>query len=168
LTKTGFLQGEIMSKEIVTTRIHWLFFCTMRIVAIIAFCIAVVCLLLGILQPRSDTWVGFFLFGFFGATAWFVVSTYFEISNQYVLINTFYGRFRINWDEVKYIETNGHLYAFIGEDKRVVIVTPLMASSKMKELNDFIMQQTEERNIEVRQTNLVPTTHKNACVKIIP
>lgn len=149
-----------MSEQVVTTRMHSLFFWVMRIVAVLALAMAVVFLFLWILQPGSDTWKASLLFGFFGVVPWFVAVTYVEMSNQYILVNTFYGRFRINWDEVKYVETNGSgsLYAFCGENKRVVIV----ASTK---LNNLMWQQIQDRSIEVQEAGLMPITHKNTRVK---
>jgi len=147
-----------MTEQIVTTRIHGLFLWIVRIVAALALAMALVFLFLWILKPANDAWIIALLFGFFVVLPWLVAITYVEMSDQYILVNTFYGRFKIDWDEVEYVETNGHTYAFIGKYKRVVIIIS-------KKLSDFMWRQIKSRNIEVRESAFVPNTQKNTRVK---
>ncbi|MGC1377565.1 MAG: hypothetical protein WA821_15130 [Anaerolineales bacterium] len=147
-----------MTEQIVTTRIHGLFLWIVRIVAALALAMAVVFLFLWILQPANDAWIGSLLFGFFCVLPWLAAVTYVEMSDQYILVNTFYGRFRIDWDEVEYVETNGHTYAFTGKNKRVAIMTS-------EKLNDLMRRQIENRKIKIYEHPFVPGTHMNARVK---
>lgn len=146
-----------MSEEMVTTRPHWLIFWLMRGVSALAFFMAGTLLVLSMLQPVKGLWVASIFFVFVGVAPFLVTNTYIEINEQFILLTTFYGKFKINWDEVKYLEKNRRIYAFTGENKRVaIIVAP--------KLINFIMQQVQKRNIEVRESYMVPDTQKNSRI----
>lgn len=139
-----------MNEQIVSTQIRGLFLWVVRAIAALSLIMALVFLLLWILQPDSDTWIAFFMFGFSGVIVpWLVLGSYIEMSDQYIMIKTFYGRFKINWDEVEYIVTNDYMYAFTGKNKRVVI-------TMYDKLSDLIWQQIRVRNIKVRKSMFVP------------
>jgi hypothetical protein len=95
---------------------------------------------------------------------WFMAGSYIHMDREAVFISTGYGKFRIHWEEMKYIETDGNIFAFYGDDKRLVITLRFTGSRKQ----DFIKLMDEQiapRNIKIIPVMAVPWTHKNTRVR---
>jgi len=135
----------------------------MKAIAILSILIGVLFIYAWISGISTDGWQGTLLFGFLGGVLWVFASSYIEMTDQYVFVQVPYGRFKINWDEVTRIETNGAYYAFIGDEKRIVIALSLMSSAQ-KRMHELMNLQVAKRNIEVHQSATIPMTHKNSRV----
>ena len=106
------------------------------------------------------------IFLFFAAGSfylWFLASSFIEVSNEKVMVSVPYGRYQIGWGEITSIETNGKMYAFIGQDKRVVISLTL-ASSASRQALELINEQCKQKNLEIQNSVTVPLTHLNSKV----
>jgi hypothetical protein len=154
-----FEEKSMDNQNKVIVHTHW----AIKVIALIGLLIGGLFLYAYVLNPSSDIWRGVLLF-FLCGLLWILASSNIEMSDQYILVQVPYGRFKINWDEVKYVETDGALFAFTGEEKRVVIAIPLMSSSK-KKMCDLMNSQIEKRKIRIKQSAFVPKTHKNSRTK---
>jgi len=143
----------------VTIQTHWF----IKAIAILSILIGVLFIYAWISAISTDGWQGTLLFGFLGGLLWVLASSYIEMTDQHVLVQVPYGRFKINWDEVTRIETNGTYYAFIGEDKRIVIAMSFANSAK-RQMYELMKSQAEKRKIEIKLSGLIPLTHKNSRV----
>jgi hypothetical protein len=148
---------DVQNRVMIQT--HWL----VKAIAIIGFLMGGLFVYLWATGTSTDGWKIALMFGFLGMLLWVLASSYIEMTDQYVFVQVPYGRFKIDWDEVKQIDTNGTYYAFIGNDKRIVIAMSLMSSSQ-KQMYELMNLHIGKRNIEVRQSTTIPMTHKNSRV----
>src|SRR5689334_9054570 len=137
-----------MNETAVTTQTNKFIFWLMQGISLLGFLAAAAFLILWILQPATDNWIASLLLLLFGLTPWLVIGTYVEMDSQRILLHTIYGKFKINWNEVKYLETDGRIYAFTGENKRVAIIMS-SDTAKMKQLSQFAAQQLKMHQIEI-------------------
>jgi len=84
-----------------------------------------------------------------------------QITEKSVLVTVFYGRFRVDWDEVELIILNSPFIALIGHGKRVVLSLAFAGKNEEKML-DFFNHQMEQRNIRFEKNISFPTTHQKA------
>ena len=106
------------------------------------------------------------IFLFFAAGSfylWFLANSFIEVSNEKVMVSVPHGRYQIKWSEINSIETNGQMYAFTGQDKRVVISLTL-ASSASRQALELINEQCEQRKLEIQKSFSIPRTHLNSKV----
>lgn len=87
-----------------------------------------------------------------------------QITSESVTVNVFYGRFRIQWNEVNKIVLNTPFIALLGNEKRIVLSLAFAGKNSEKML-EFFNQQIESRNIVFEQNvTPFPITHQNARV----
>jgi hypothetical protein len=143
----------------VTIQTHWF----VKAIAILSILIGVLFIYAWISGISTDGWQVTLVFVFLGGLLWVLASSYIEMTDQYIFVQVPYGRFKINWNEVTRIETNGTYYAFIGSDKRIVIALSLMSSAQ-KQMHKLMNLQATERNIEIKLSGTIPLTQKNSRV----
>ncbi len=93
-----------------------------------------------------------------------LASSYIEANEEYILVNVFYGTYKIKWVDVRNIKTNGSMIAFIGDDNRVVISLSF-AGRRKNELIDLIRKQANKCKIEIKRPEpgeIMPITHLNS------
>jgi hypothetical protein len=92
-----------------------------------------------------------------------LASSYIKINSEYVLVNVFYGTFKIYWSEVRTIRISGIFIGFMGDDKRVIISLGF-GDRKTRELINTMRQQTIRHKIEIaplKPGERMPLTHLN-------
>jgi hypothetical protein len=100
----------------------------------------------------------------FGLLSWFLGGGFIRISAEDIFLNTLHGKYRIFWDEVRYIETNGVIFAFCGDDKRVVVMlTPIAVTNRSRMLK-AIETLASRRKIEIRSGEAIPLTQSGSRV----
>jgi len=105
----------------------------------------------------------FLLFAAGSIYLWLLASSFIEVNDEKIMVSVPYGRYKMGWSEITSIETNGKMYAFIGQDKRVVISLTL-ASSVSRQALELINEQSKQRNLEIQNSVTVPLTHLNSKV----
>ncbi len=73
------------------------------------------------------------------------------------------GTFKFYWSDLKWIETNGSTFAFVGENKHLAITLGFVGKGK-KDFFDFLQYLIEERRCEVRPLSSMFLTQKNTKV----
>ncbi len=111
---------------------------------------------------ESLPWLaGFILLAYLG---WANALSTIHVTSEDVTVTVFYGRFRINWNEVNKIEQYGAMVGLLGNEKRVVL-SFAYGGQKAKEILEFINEQIAARNIEFEKDVMpFPLTHKNSRV----
>jgi hypothetical protein len=87
-----------------------------------------------------------------------------QINYESVVMTAFYGVYKINWDEVKTIETNGIIIALFGENKRFPMHLG-MAGKERVEFSGFLENLIQQRQIEVKPLSSRWMTHKNTKIR---
>ncbi len=103
--------------------------------------------------------------GFAVLSVWaFLLSfTTVEANGEVLIVNTPHGMYRIGWNEIGRIETDGAIMAFLGENKCLPISLRMLGKGKW-ELLDFVAYQIRKRDIEVK--SLSPRSTKNRNTKV--
>ena len=86
-----------------------------------------------------------------------------RINNESIIVKAPHGNHKINWDEVSTIETDGIVFAFLGNGKRFPIHLG-MASKEKFEFTNFLERLVIQRQIEVKPLSSRWLTHKNTKV----
>jgi hypothetical protein len=87
-----------------------------------------------------------------------------QINRESVMMTAFYGVYKINWDEVKRIETNGVIITLFGENKRFPLHLG-MAGKERIEFSNFLENMIQQRQIEVKPLSSRRMTHKNTKIR---
>ena len=88
-----------------------------------------------------------------------------EINQESIkVISPPHGVYRMYWQDVKYVETNGKAYAFFGDNKCLMISLAYVRNGK-REFNIFFGNFTQERQVDVRPLSSVWLRQKNTKVK---
>ena len=106
----------------------------------------------------------FLLFALFCGYTFIASRSTIELDLESVVVTAPYGRYKIRWDDVRLIETNGVTIVFRGDDKRLVIVMTFVGQGR-REMYKFLNSQIEQRQIEVKPLSSIPLTHKNTRVR---
>jgi hypothetical protein len=139
---------------------HWI----MKVVAALGIIMFGGFAIIGLLNHEEISIVGMsFLFALGGIILWLLANSFIEMSNEKILVSVPYGRYQIRWDEINLIETNEKLYAFIGEDKRLVI-SLTFANKSSRDALELLEIQCKERNVEIKKSLSVPRTHLNTKI----
>jgi hypothetical protein len=104
----------------------------------------------------------FLLLASFAYLGWANAFSTIQITEKHVTVTVFYGRFRINWDEVENIVMNDPLIALMGNGKRLVLSLAFAGKSRAKIL-EFFNQQIEQRHIRLEEAPF-SITHQNVRV----
>jgi hypothetical protein len=135
-----------------------------QIVFAIIWTIASVYALISTAQGVQFHWTVFIIFGCLAYIGWANAFSTVQITEKLILVNVFYGRFGIKWNEVEKIAIKTPYIALIGKDKRLVLSLAFAGKNKDKMI-EYIDYQTEQRNIKIETADAVfPLTHKNARV----
>jgi len=120
--------------------------------------------LVAVFQGSEDALCGLLMFaGPFTLLGWALALYRIQITEESVTVKTFYGHFRIAWDEVEKIVLNRNLIALLGNDKRLVL-SPGSTSKNVKAMVAFINQEIERRNIKVETNVHLPTSQHSTRV----
>jgi len=87
-----------------------------------------------------------------------------QITDESVTVTVFYGRFRINWNEVGKMVLNAPYIALLGNEKRVM-PSLAFAGRNSRKMLEFFNQPIEVRKIVFdKNISPFPLAHKNARV----
>jgi hypothetical protein len=117
-------------------------------------------------KTNSGTVVVLEFVGFTGLSVlcWFLADSFIEVSEESVLVSVIYGRYKILWSEITSVTTNGRMYSFEGNDKRVVISLSLAGGTTRQALQ-LVQEMCARRGVPILENISVPMTHRNSKVK---
>jgi hypothetical protein len=146
-----------------TVRVSW-WMQIIQIIFALLFMVGSIFFLITIINGSLASLIAFLFFAFFAYFGWANAFSTIQITDEDVTVNVFYGRFRINWDEVDEIVLNTPYIALIGNGKRIVLSLAFAGGNSDKML-EFFKQQIEARKIVFEQDiTPFPLTHHNARV----
>lgn len=92
-----------------------------------------------------------------------LTSTVFEIDNQGVTRKDVFATYRIQWSEVKSLESNGLTFALLGEDKYLTF-NLAMAGKGRPEFSAAMERIVKQRHIKIQGLNRIYVSQKNTKV----
>lgn len=144
----------------IIVKTHWV----MKVFSVVGFLLFGFAGFMSFKTGESAVTIAIFLF--FAALSfyvWFLADSFIEVSDEKIMVSVPYGRYQIEWNEITSIETNGRTYAFIGQNKRVVI-SLTFANRAARQALELINGQCQQRNLEIINSATVPQTHHNSKV----
>lgn len=111
-----------------------------------------------IMSWRANTGYIPLIFLFFALLGLYIVlaSGHMEVDSKSIRFYSHFGKYKINWDEIKYIEIDKQLgnIVFFGDEKvlQTIGLQGWTGKKEKLEMADFLFEQIENRKIEIRQT----------------
>ncbi len=106
----------------------------------------------------------FVLFGLLGVYALISARSTIEIDqNTIVASSPPHGVYKMRWQDVQFVETNGAAFAFVGDDKHLVISLGFVGNGK-REFLAFFDDFVQERKIEVKPIAKMRFSQKNTKI----
>ena len=101
------------------------------------------------------------------ALTWFFISlarSYIAIDSQAIMAQFPYGRFRMGWEEVERVVTNGFLFSLQGGEKQLFVSMVVVGKGK-REFYRYLVTQIQARGIALVSARQIPTAQRNTWVK---
>lgn len=106
----------------------------------------------------------FVFFALFGVYALINIRSTLEVDQTAITLSSPpHGIYRMDWRDVRYIETNGTLFVLIGDDKHLVFSLSYYANEKSEFLS-FFNNIVQERKIELEPVTKIRFRQKNTKV----
>ncbi len=116
-------------------------------------------------KPSLDLAFFFLFAGFICWLLWGLFGASIEANSEFIRVKAINGRYKIFWQEVTVIRTDGSFMGFIGNDRRLVIsLHNQNQEAGMFQLLQLIDEQARRRNIPIEKLTLgqsMPLTHEN-------
>jgi len=108
--------------------------------------------------------LGFVFFVLLGVYALINIRSTLEIDQKTITFSSPpHGIYRMNWSDVRYIETNGTLFALLGDDKHLVFSLAYFGNGRSEFLS-FFDEFVQERKIELEPLTKIRFSQKNIKV----
>jgi hypothetical protein len=98
---------------------------------------------------------------------WFFISlarSYIAIDSQAIMIQFPYGQFKMFWEEIEKVVTNGFLFSFQGGEKQLYVSVVMIGKGK-HEFYHYLVTQIQARGISLVSSRQIPTAQRNTRVK---
>ncbi|HCR70474.1 MAG TPA: hypothetical protein DIW23_03440 [Anaerolineae bacterium] len=106
-------------------------------------------------------------FGIFGLTFFYVYllsRSNIQVDEQSLVITSTHGIYKIDWHEIKIIETNNVAFAFLGEDK-CLSMNLTMVGNRKQEFYEFLNKKIAEKNIQIKPLSSMKLFQKNTKIR---
>jgi len=111
------------------------------------------------------TAVCYVLFALLGIYTFISSLAIIEINQESInLISPLHGVYSMYWQDVQYVETNGKLYAFLGDNKCLVISLAYVRNRR-REFDIFISNFIQVRQLDVKPLSSIWLRQKNTKIK---
>jgi hypothetical protein len=101
------------------------------------------------------------------ALTWFFVSlarSYIAVDSQAIMVQFPYGQFKMFWEDIERVVTNGFLFSFQGGEKQLFVSMVVVGKGK-REFYRYLVTQIQARSIALVSARQVSTAHRNTRVK---